>query len=341
MLFYLTLIICVLAFSGVLLRKGSRHGYVFVSLLLTVIACIRFDVGWDYQTYYRAVDEIFLPTLTHFEPLSLLLCMPSLMTGNPFLFFIISGLIIYPLAFYAFKKNSVFPALSLVIYVGLFYLISCSIVRQAIAVSICLYAYRYVVRRSFSKYLLCIAIAVLFHYSSAVALIIYPVYHWFKIWHVVLGLIAAVILRNVLFAVLAAYGLYDDYLSNLNDIEGGAMTRYFYMLIFISFFFIIKYKGYTTEEKKMFSIIFIGLFSPYLLGSAMGERIGYYFLIYYCYLIPLLLQGKKVYKRGIYAVIFSAYFLAMIFITSNIAGQKSAYTPYQTIFTISNVEFKN
>ena len=195
-------------------------------------------------------------------------------------------------------------------------------------------------RRSFSKYLLCIVIAVLFHYSSAVALVIYPVYHWLKIKHVILGLIAAVVLRNALFAILATYGLYDDYLSNLNDIEGGAMTRYFYMLVFFSFFFLIKYKGYTPEEKKMFSIILIGLFSPYLLGSAMGERIGYYFLIYYCYLIPLLLQNRKVYKRVFYAFIFSAYFLAMIFITSNIDGQKSAYTPYQTIFT-SNIVFKN
>ena len=340
MFFYLILITCVLIFSGVLFRRGSKSGYVFVSLLLTVIACIRFDVGWDYPSYYRALDETFLPILMHFEPLSLVICMPSLMTGNPFLFFIISGLIIYPLAFYAFKKNSVFPALSLVIYVGLFYLISCSIVRQAIAVSICLYAYKYVVRRSFSKYLLCIVIAVLFHYSSAVALVIYPVYHWLKIKHVILGLIAAVVLRNALFAILATYGLYDDYLSNLNDIEGGAMTRYFYMLVFFSFFFLIKYKGYTPEEKKMFSIILIGLFSPYLLGSAMGERIGYYFLIYYCYLIPLLLQNRKVYKRVLYAFISTAYFLAMIFITSNIDGQKSAYTPYQTIFT-SNIVFKN
>ena len=64
MFFYLILITCVLIFSGVLFRRGSKSGYVFVSLLLTVIACIRFDVGWDYPSYYRALDETFLPILT-------------------------------------------------------------------------------------------------------------------------------------------------------------------------------------------------------------------------------------------------------------------------------------
>lgn len=342
MFFYIVLIICVLLFTKLLSKhEDNKGGYIVASLILTIVACIRFDVGWDYPNYYNALDEVFLPTLMRFEPLSLVICLPSLLTGNPFLFFIISGIIIYPLTFYAFKQNSASPAISLIVYVGLFYLISCSIVRQAIAVSICLYAYKYLVQKSFYKYLFFIAIATLFHYSAAVTLVIYPIYHWFKFGFVLIGLVVLVLIRNVFLGLLESYGLYADYLSRLNDMEGGALTRYFYVMIFLSFFLVIKRKGYTMEEKRMFSIISIGLFAPYLLGSAMGERIGYYFIIYYCYLIPLLLRGKKAYKKGIYALIFSFYFLVMIYFTSNIGGQKSAYTPYRTIFGVTNVEFKD
>ena len=342
MLFYIILIITVVLLTGVFFKKeDNKKGYFLASLILTFVAAFRFDVGWDYQTYYEAIDELFLPTLLRFEPLSLVIALPAILTGNPFLFFILSSFIIYPLAFWSFKKISPYPSLSLIIYLGLFYLISCSIVRQAIAVSICLFAFRYVLSRSFFKYVLCISLAILFHYSAAVTLVIYPVYHWFKFKHIFIGLILCLLLRNILLGLLESYGLYADYLSRLNDMEGGALTRYFYLLIFLSFFFIIKFGGYTIEERKMFSIIAIGLFAPYLLGAAMGERIGYYFIIYYCYLIPKLLQGKKVYKRGLYAMVFSMYFLVMVYFTASIPGQKSAYTPYRTIFNISRIDFKN
>lgn len=342
MFFYVVIIICVLLLSGLMYGKGnSSKGYFMASLLLTLVACFRFDVGFDYPVYFRAIDEAFLPILLRFEPLSLLISLPSILTGNPFLFFIISGGIIYPLVFYAFKQNSESPPMSLIIYVGLFYLISCSIIRQAIAISICLYAYKYIRYKSFSKYCICIIIATLFHYSAIASIVIYPIYFRFKIKHIIILGIALLLFRNVLLSLLSYYGIYEDYLSQLNDLKGGSLTKYFYTTIFISFFFIIKKKGFSIEEQRLLPVVLVGLFMPYLLGSAMGERIGYYFITYYCYLIPLLLRNKKTYKYSIYTFVFSGYFLAMIYFTANIDGQKSPYTPYQTIFNLANIEFKN
>lgn len=342
MLFYVAIIAIILLLTGLLFGKENNgKGFFFSSFLLTLIACIRFDVGFDYPTYYHAIDEVFLPILSRFEPLSLFIALLSVWLGSPYVFFIITSCIIYPLAFHAFKYNSVSPVISLIVYVGLFYLSSYSVVRQAIAISICLYAYKYVRCKSFIKYVICIVLATLFHYSAIVALIIYPIFYKVKLKYTIIGLILLLLLRDVFLSELGRYGIYEEYLSQLNELKGGSLTRYFYIILFVSFFFIIKRRGYSIEEQRLLSVIVVGLFTPYLFGSTMGEKVGFYFLIYYCYLIPLLLRNKKTYKSSIYVLIFSGYFLFMIYFTANIPDQKSPFTPYRTIFNVSNLQFKN
>lgn len=342
MFFYIILIIIVFfvtqSYKG---KEASNNaGYFIVSFILTLIAAIRYDVGSDYSSYYTMLNESILIGFERFEPLSLLICIVSIITGKPELFFIISSIIIYPLVFYAFKKYSVHPSLSLIIYVGLFYPISLSIVRQAIAVSICLFGYKYIIEKSFIKYTLCIIIAVLFHYSAFVALSIYPLLNWIKLKNVILILAILLPVSNILFSILHNLGLYSNYLDNLSDFTGGKLNMFIRIMIFVSFFLIIKYKGYTDYEKRMLSVLLVGLVIPFILGPSMGERLGYYFFMYFCYAIPILLRNKRINKTLIYSLFFVLFFLATIYYTSNIQGQASAYTPYRTIFNTSNLDFR-
>lgn len=336
MLFYIVLILVILLLTNAFgIKTNDKAGYILSSIFITGIASIRFDIGWDYMTYFELIDGSTNTGFMRFEPLSLLLALLAKLANNTFLFFTFSSCIIYPLAFYSFKKYSVSPTLSLIIYIGIFFLTSCSIVRQALAVSCSLYAYKYILKKSFIKYTLCILIATLFHYSAITALVIYPIYHYFKFKYLVYILFFLLICRSLLFSVMIRYGIYEEYLVALGDYDSGNLVKIFNLIIFLSFFLIIKKSGYNIIEKKTMSIILVGLFTPYLFGAALGERIGYYFLIYYCYLIPLLLQNKYIYKRYIYVCVFSLYFLTMIFYASNIEGQKSPYIPYKTIFNIS------
>lgn len=321
-------------------NKSNKIGFLFVSCLLTGVAAFRFDIGWDYVSYYNILDNVILAGLIRFEPFSLALCLPAIWLDNPFFFFISTSCIIYPLTFYSFRKLSVSPALSLIIYLGLFYLVSCSIVRQALAVSICLYAYKYLQSSSFKKYCFCILLATLFHYSAAVSLIIYPIYRKGNFKFIVVLLFAVFLLKNVLFWILSQYGLYTDYLDKLNEIAGGGFTRFFNWFVFISFFLCIKKDKYDLQEKRLLSIVIVGLMCPFMFGTNLGERLGYYFILYYCYLIPILLQNKMYYKRCGYVFLFISYFLVTIYYTSNIPGQKSVYVPYKTIFQVTNVTFR-
>ena len=200
--------------------NSNGFGYILASCILLIIAVIRFDVGWDYRSYYTILDEKILAGYIRFEPLCLLLSLIAMHFEMPELFFILSSIIIYTTTFIAFKKFSVSPSLSLIVYLGLFYLISLSIIRQALAISICLYAYKYVISRNFRKFILCIIIATLFHYSAIISLIIYPIFHKYKIKTVIIFLIIAIFSRNIFFFILGYFNLFTAYLDKLNDIEG-------------------------------------------------------------------------------------------------------------------------
>lgn len=340
MVVYLIFILSILILTNLLLNKETtKIGYFFSSFLVFIFAAIRFDIGFDYDVYYRIIDGPILAGLEKFEPLSLILILPAINFRNPYIFFIISSFIIYWLASYAFKKNSTIPALSLIIYIGLFYLTSLSIVRQAIALSVCLYAYKYITRKSFIKYCILILISTLFHYSAAISVIIYFIYHYTNIKLIFITLIATCILSPFVFSLMISTGMYTAYLEDTDLVTSGKLTRFVYLVIFISYFTFLKRSLFTSEEKKMLSILMVGTFIPFFLGG-IGERVSYYFLIYHCYAIPLFLKGQKKYKRKLYALVFSAYFLTMIGYTSILYDKESPYIPYRTIFHNSNIEFR-
>ena len=341
MIFYIVLLLLILLLTN-LLGERQRNGcaYLFVSIGLMFIAAIRFDVGWDYPIYYTAIELANPAVLSRFEPLNLLIISFAIRYEEPFLFFIISSLIIYTLTFYSFKRFSVNPAIALIVYLGIFYLPFLSVVRQALAVSICLFSYKYLYEKSFIRYSICILIATLFHYSAAISLVIFFIYHWINVKQSLLIAVSLLLLKSIVLSALEYLGIYSDYLSSLDDLSGGGLTRLFYPLLCFSFIFLYKLRKSEKDELKLLSVIIIGLVFPFLFGSTMGERLCYYFIVYYCYLIPLLLQKIPLFVKNIYVLLFSGYFLFMIYFTSNIPGQKSAYTPYKTIFDITNISFK-
>ena len=339
MIFYLILLTIVL-FCCI---NNSKVGYCFAAMLLTVLAAIRYDVGVDYSQYHYIIDSfIEVQKVPMWEPLtSYVFILPSILLKNVNLFFALTSLFIYSLAFYSFRKFSVLPSLSLIIYLSIFYLISCSIVRQAIALSICLYAYKYILTKSFKKYVFSVLIATLFHYSAFITIFIYFIYHKGSIMRTLVILLSILFLKNLIIVGLSNLGWYTSYLDKLDDIASGRFTFLFYVLIFFSPFYIIKFKHYTKQEKGLLSIVLSGLFCQIIFGTGIGERLAYYFLIYLCYAIPLLLKNKIYFKKYLYICIFSIYFVLTIYITSNIKGVSAAYVPYRTIFNSENIEFRD
>lgn len=102
--------------------------------------------------------------------------------------------------------------------------------------AICFYGYRFIVKRSLIKYILCILIAALFHPSAGVAIIIYWL-PFLKFRLVVLLSIISIVAKPLFFYMLNILGVYTSYLDGKMDIEGGKYTQliYFCCLLFVLF----------------------------------------------------------------------------------------------------------
>jgi hypothetical protein len=346
MLFYFLFIFLISTlFFADKIKKGSQYSGFFhfiVVIIILTVAIIRFDVGWDYAGYYSSIQNPSHYNNTRYEPLSRLFVNIALYFDSPPLLFVLYGIPTYLLVYLSFRKYSANIGLSMIIYIGLFYLISFSVIRQALAMAICFFSYKYLQRKLFLKYSLCILLATLFHYSAIISLFIYYIYHYnSKLKSVFLLICFTLLSRELLFYIIEKYTIFGGYIDILFVLQGGSLTRIFYILLFISLPLLTKYKNYSEEEKSLLSVIFYGLAIPFILGSAMGERLIGYFILYFCFIIPSLLYSLKFIKTVIYYMIFNVYFLLTIYISSNIPGQKSPYTPYQTIFNNEQRIFKD
>jgi hypothetical protein len=210
--------------------------------------------------------------------------------------------------------------------------------RQALAMSMAFFGYKYIVEKKYIKYIIILIIASLFHISVLVAIIIYPLYHYIKLWMVLLTMPLILIFKNFILNSFFSYNTaYIYYLDKLENFTGGSLVKLVFIGIYISLFIIvlIRRRKLSDVEKRLFVIIAPMVIFPFILGSQLGLRVSSYFYVYLSLLIPMVLQKSIQYSKSIYALGFVLYFLAMIYIGSK-NEEKSLYTPYQTIFEIGD-----
>ena len=323
-------------------RKKYKNGVFFERIALFIIVFIsifRFDVGWDYVNYYNYIYNVEILQILGLEPFSQLLCYVALYFNSPPLLFILFGLPTYLILFQALRRFSVDFRISILVYLAFFYLESFTSMRQTLALSITFWGFRYVLTRSFAKYFFVIVLAALFHMSALVALVIYPIYFLLNVKWLILVIPVIFLVKEVLFQFLSMYGRYAYYLDKLEEYTGGGIARYVQIFLFLSLLVLGRAKSISFSENRMFSIIGLALFFPFIFGPALGTRIGMYFLIFLCLLVPCILKKYSIHYKILYTFCFVGYFLTMIYVGSNNAF-KSLYTPYQFIFNIESPQFR-
>lgn len=160
---------------------NSLSRYIVPTITFTLILGLRYNVGVDYLSYeniYNSQTNQFI--LQHTEPLYTLLSFILHQADIPYY-----GLtcIISCIFFILFIKSfSDYPYLT---NWGIFFLfvtgtlfVFLNVQRQAIAFCIFFYSIRYIYKRSFLKYFLCIVLAMGFHYS---VILLLPLYFFGKI----------------------------------------------------------------------------------------------------------------------------------------------------------------
>ena len=189
-------------------RKIANIFYWSAVTVLSVVSILRFDVGMDYMSYWNAcpMNESFFDIINgttetatdRFEFLARLIYGIVAFFNYPPLFFIIAGGIIYGLSFWSIYKYTNSPLIGFWLYWGILYLFTLNGIRQAIAISIVLYAYQFIKDKAFFKYLLMVFIAFLFHKSAALCICFYPLYHYISIKMTILLSLILIFCSNVI-----------------------------------------------------------------------------------------------------------------------------------------------
>lgn len=321
---------------------------VFFIVLFFVLALRDETIGRDLNNYkfifettrYKSFDNLFT-----YEPEMLYYLLNWIVARiyDDFQFFlaVVAAITIIPIAV-TYCKDTAYPYLKIILFLNMStFIVLFSGLRQSIAFSIGMIAYKYVKEKKFVKFLLFVLIAFGFHYSAFMLLFMYPLYH-LKIQKIqalfTIPVIALIFILNK-----PIFSIFLSFITEYEDKYGqeikttGAYGMLLLFIIFAVFSFVI------TDEKKvspelmglrnfMLMAIVVQCFAPI---HTVTMRLNYYYIIFIPMLLPKALQAasikwRKVANIGlcIMCAFFTFYFLF------------NTYTSYKTgISTLDTVPY--
>lgn len=337
--FYLTV------FSLLWLNTKNTKNFFFgkiAFIMLFIMSALRFDVGWDYGSYYNLIQkniEFYDAQLGRLEPLNQLLIKISQYFEFTQFYFITTSLIICFYFYRTLKNYSSNFAVSSLLFLSLpiFFFSSLAIIRQFTALAIVFYAFRYVESRQLFKFLICLTIATLFHKSAIIAFPLFYLFLWkphvsfFPIIYI-LGFFSSDLLYWLVENLLPQYLKYLD--KSIG--EGGDKVLILFQLLGLFFlFFINRLKEQKNLNNFYFIAFFIGLFvwSSLAKYGHAGFRGGLYYIVFCLLLIPNIIieiKQNKLILEITYAVCF--FFFLLTLYLGNMNPKKDPNMPYQTFF---------
>ena len=173
--------------------------------------------------------------------------------------------------------------------------------RQSIAIGLVVPAFYFTKERKLWKFLGITILALLFHHSAFMMLLIYPIYHAkltpkHLLWLIpCLGL--ALLFNTSLFSFILRFlefFLGEDY-STYEMTQTGAYTMIILMALFVAYSFIMPDEEQMDEMTRGFRnflvlSLFLQLFAPI---SSLAMRMNYYFIIFIPLLIPRITNRCK------------------------------------------------
>ena len=230
------------------------------------------------------------------------------------------------------------PALSCLMFVITSnYFLSLNIVSQYMAISMCLFSYKFVENRKPIQFFLLVLAASCFHIS---ALVFLPVYFLPKIK--LKPLICTILI--ILFFIIAP--LFVPLLEKSIGIIAPKYTRYFgrnpefewvFFALGVSVFFIGSYYYKVGKNLPYYSLWYytniLGLLSLCFSGSVpLMKRINYYFSAPHFLFLPLVIQCERIpFRQKALKVIIIVLFIVETIVAVGFMN-KNGVLPYQTIF---------
>lgn len=309
-------------------------------LMLFLMSALRFDVGWDYESYYNLIEKnmkFYEAQLDRLEPLNQLLIKISQYFEFTQFYFIITSLIICFYFYATFRSYSSNFAVSTLLFLSLpiFFFSSLAIIRQFTALAIVFYSFKYIEFRQILKFSLFLIIATLFHKSAIIAFPLYYLFRWkphfyfFPIIYV-FGFFSSDLLYLMVENVLPQYLKYLD--KSIGQ-GGDKVLILFQILGLFLLFFINRLKRQQTRNNFYFLSFFVGLFvwSSLAKYGHAGFRGGLYYIVFFLLLVPNIIieiKQKKLLVEVTYTICF--FFFLLTLYLGKMNPKKDPNIPYRT-----------
>lgn len=349
--FIIFIFLLYMALIDFVVKKDKIYDYLYIcfALFIFFVAAFR-GMGNDYDGYRaifnslhnRSLYEVFDSSEVYVEPLYAIL---NIVVGNIFPYqamLVIMAFINVCVLFPFFRKYSPFPYFSLLLYAGLFmYTGMMGLIRQSLAIAICMWAI-VAYRKRFSWGV--IALAVGFHSSAAIVIIVRFVkteFYKFKIYF--LALLIAIVsnisfygifkLITAFLPAMVAWKL-DIYMGTEEGIRFGFNTAVAIRLF--TFILAYYYRKQISEYFPKYGPLFVNVYFLSLLVYVgfgflpqMASRGGIYFHFMELLIIPMVLYVANNVNRTWIFVLYALFSLWRHIDMVTTYGE--AYMPYKNI----------
>lgn len=331
--------------------KNNRKKKLLKSLFLFafIYAAIRYGIGYDYYVYKDIIEgnsDTF--KLERLEVLPRYLAIFSGQIHYQLFFAVCSFITIYSV-YYVSKRISTNPTISFSVYLlfPLFYVDGLGVIRNAVAYSLVFLMFYELYKGQRIKSILFWLLAIGFHYSAFVAVLIYPFYYLFnkKSFHIaiyILSLFGAALVAPLLENHLSQLFLVSKVLRNVESeitSTGGTM---FYVINFIAILNLLLWRRLVSVNKDnilYLKMVNLGvcLWNLFLfVDPTTALRLSNFFLLYITLLFP---SYRFVYSKVLLGRAMIT-FVALLFVASislNLyayygKGRNMSVIPYQVFF---------
>ena len=318
-------------------RKKRNLALAFFFLFLTMLLMFRHEsVGIDtknYIIYFRVFSNSSWKSLiggsweigfAYFNKIILLF------SKNVQVFFAVTAIVITCMIYPTYKRLCIDSTLTILLYVNMStFVMMFSGIRQMLAIAIGFIAYEFTRKKRLIPYALMVALAMMFHTSAFMLILMYPVYHLKltkkSLIAVVPILCLIFVFNEPIFTFLAEYlEKYTRFEAELSST--GAYTVLILFAMFVVFSFVIpdeKIMDTETLGLRNFMVLTLALqmFAPL---HTLAMRMNYYYIIFIPLLIPKIIQYRKkdmhqiaLLARPIMVAFFLGYFFYSAYTSSN------------------------
>ena len=312
-----------------------------------IIASIRYYVGTDYESYigiYNIRKDLLLSDLitTNWEFLfNVIIKISGLLNNYQYLFGIMSFLTVIILYATIYEyKTELSLGFMFFLYLFLYFTTSFNIIRQALAIIIVAYSYRFIFERDLKKFIMTVLIASFFHITALVFLPFYLILDKNN----TRKKIAKTLCLVIVLVFTLNYNVVINFLSNITIFERFELysviqesnnLEFLLNLVILSLVLLfrkplMKYNSknelfiylYTIDVILMFS----GYFSPFL------KRIAMYFGISNIFVLASFPQIAKNNRQKVLIYFLLIIYAISIFIITTYLLKQGNIIPYNTIF---------